>query len=109
KSRNHHGLYHATFPAERPRPERRRRVHHSRNSGGQARRSNGVAGRGPLVVTLISRTKESAPADLDGFREFARSLPSSDIYDVIRDAEPLGEAATARFPANIRRRYEKLS
>src|SRR5262249_45680120 len=30
------------------------------------------------------------------------------IYDVIRDAEPIGDAHSARFPASVRRRYEKL-
>ena len=46
--------------------------------------------------------------DIDGFREYARTLPAPDIYDTIRDAEPLDEAQTARFPASLRRRYERL-
>jgi 2-polyprenyl-6-methoxyphenol hydroxylase-like FAD-dependent oxidoreductase len=35
-------------------------------------------------------------------------LPSPDIYEVIRNAEPLGEATTARFPASVWRRFDKL-
>ncbi len=60
------------------------------------------------TVTLIAYMKNYAPLELDGFIEFARTLPASDIYDVIHKAEPIGEAYSARFPASVRRRYEKL-
>ena len=60
------------------------------------------------TVTLITHFGSAAPGELPGFIEFARNLPSPDIYDVLREAEPLGEAATTRFPASIRRRYERL-
>ena len=60
------------------------------------------------TVTMISHFGAGAPADLNGFIEFSRSLPAPDIYEGIRGAEPLGEAAALRFPANVRRRYEKL-
>lgn len=63
---------------------------------------------GRWTVTLISHFGHSAPMDIDGFREYARTLPAPDIYDTIRDAEPLDEAQTARFPASLRRRYERL-
>ena len=48
------------------------------------------------------------PPDLDGFIAFARALPTSDIYDVIHDAQPIGEPQTIRVPASVRRRYERL-
>ncbi len=60
------------------------------------------------TVTLVSHFGNYAPTGLDGFLEFARNLPAPYIYEVIRDAEPLGDAASARFPASVRRRYEKL-
>jgi 2-polyprenyl-6-methoxyphenol hydroxylase-like FAD-dependent oxidoreductase len=60
------------------------------------------------TVTLISHFGNYAPEDLAGFIEFARTLPAPYIHEVIRSAEPLGDAATARFPANLRRRYERL-
>src|SRR5262249_14074276 len=56
----------------------------------------------------IGHFGHNAPADLEGFIEYARTLPSPHIYEVIRNAEPLGEPAQARFPASTRRRYEKL-
>jgi 2-polyprenyl-6-methoxyphenol hydroxylase-like FAD-dependent oxidoreductase len=61
------------------------------------------------IVTLTGRFGHHAPEELEGFIEFARTLPGSDIYDVIRQAEPIGEGLSAKFPASIRRRYEKLS
>jgi hypothetical protein len=60
------------------------------------------------TVTLISHFGPCAPEDLAGFVEFARNLPGPHIYDIIRRAEPIGDAATARFPASVRRRYEEL-
>ena len=59
-------------------------------------------------VTLGGYFGERAPDDLEGFLAYARSLPSPEIYNAIRDAEPIGEAATYAFKASLRRRYEKL-
>jgi 2-polyprenyl-6-methoxyphenol hydroxylase-like FAD-dependent oxidoreductase len=44
-----------------------------------------------------------------GFVEFARSLPKPEIFDVIRDAEPLSPIVTYQFNTNQRRYYEELS
>jgi hypothetical protein len=60
------------------------------------------------IVTLITHFQNLAPAAIDGFIEFTRTLAAPFVYDVIRNAEPLGEAVTARFPASIWRRYDKL-
>jgi 2-polyprenyl-6-methoxyphenol hydroxylase-like FAD-dependent oxidoreductase len=61
------------------------------------------------TVTLLSHFGESAPGDLKGFIEFAGTLPAPYIYDLVRRAVPLGDAAMLRFPASVRRRYEKLN
>jgi hypothetical protein len=61
------------------------------------------------IVTLGGWLGDHAPADLEGFTAFAHSLPVLDIYDVIKRAEPLGEASVYKFPANLRRRYEHLT
>lgn len=60
------------------------------------------------IVSLFGYLGESAPLDLKGFVEFAGSLETKDLYHVIRDAEPLGEAVPIRFPASRRRHYERL-
>jgi 2-polyprenyl-6-methoxyphenol hydroxylase-like FAD-dependent oxidoreductase len=61
------------------------------------------------TVTLITHFGSCAPEDLHGFVEFARTLPAPYIHEVVRNADPIGEAATARFSASVRRRYERLS
>jgi len=63
---------------------------------------------GRWIVTLFGHFGNYAPEGLEGFIEFARSLPASFIYEVIRHAEPLGEPASTRFPASVKRRFEKL-
>jgi flavin-dependent dehydrogenase len=60
------------------------------------------------IVGLGGWLGNHAPTELEAFIEFARSLPRPDIYDVIRHAEPLTDAATFGFPSNLRRRYELL-
>jgi 2-polyprenyl-6-methoxyphenol hydroxylase-like FAD-dependent oxidoreductase len=60
-------------------------------------------------VTLIGYFGNYAPLELPGFIEFARTLPASFIHEVVSDAEPIGDAFSARFPASVRRHYEKLN
>jgi 2-polyprenyl-6-methoxyphenol hydroxylase-like FAD-dependent oxidoreductase len=61
------------------------------------------------IVTLAGWLGDHAPTDAHGFEEFARTLSRSDIYDVIRTAEPLSDAVAYAFPANLRRHYERLT
>jgi flavin-dependent dehydrogenase len=61
------------------------------------------------AVTLFAHFGSYAPEDLEGFIDFATTLPAPYIHEVIRHAEPIGEAATIRFPASVRRRYEDLA
>jgi 2-polyprenyl-6-methoxyphenol hydroxylase-like FAD-dependent oxidoreductase len=61
-------------------------------------------------VTLAGMLGERAPADLDGFTAYAGSLPATrDISDVVAGAAPRGDAATTTYPANTRRRYDRLT
>ena len=61
------------------------------------------------TVTLVHHFGPAAPSELDGFVDFARTLPAPFIHEVISTSEPVGEATSSRFPASVRRRYEKLS
>ena len=61
------------------------------------------------IATLCGWLGDHAPTDDEGFLDFARSLPAPDIYDVIKQAEPVGGYMVHKFPANLRRRYERLS
>jgi flavin-dependent dehydrogenase len=62
-----------------------------------------------LMVTLGGVLGDHPPTDPDGFLAFARSLRFPDIYDTIRDAEPLDDPVAFRFPASVRHRYERLT
>ena len=61
------------------------------------------------IVTLAGYLGDAAPPDLEGFIEFARSLDAPDCYDIIKTAEPLGEASQYKYPASQRRHFEKLT
>jgi hypothetical protein len=52
---------------------------------------------------------EQVPGDEAGFLEFARTLPTPEIFDTIRNAEPLSPIMPYQFSANLRRHYEELS
>lgn len=60
------------------------------------------------IITLVGCLRDYPPTDLAAWKEYARSLPTSDIFDLVKDREPLGPIAAYRFPANRRRHYEKL-
>lgn len=64
---------------------------------------------GQWLLTLAGILGDRPPTDPDGFLAFAQSLSFSDIYEAIRNAEPLDEPVTFRFPASVRRRYERLT
>lgn len=62
-------------------------------------------------VTLLSLTGvlgDHPPTDEGGFLDYVRSLPVPEVYRAIRDAEPVDDIATHRYPASVRRRYERL-
>ena len=61
------------------------------------------------IVTMNAYFGVPVPPELASFIEFAKTLPAPYIYDVISQAEPVGEARLARFPASVRRRYERMS
>ena len=60
------------------------------------------------IITLGGWLGDHAPTDLAGWIEFARTLPALDIYEVVKEAEPLSDTVIHKVPANVRRRYEQL-
>src|SRR4030095_13624496 len=48
------------------------------------------------------------PIDEAGLLEFVRSLPAPDIFNIISKAEPLTEISAYKYPASLRRHYERL-
>jgi len=61
------------------------------------------------IVTLGGYFGDYAPSDDAGYIEFARSLQKPEIFEVIRDAEPMTPATPYHFAANLRRHYEELT
>jgi len=60
------------------------------------------------IVSIGGYFGDHAPTDEHMFAAYAGSLPVSDIHDIVAKAEPLGDFASFRYPANLRRRYEHL-
>jgi 2-polyprenyl-6-methoxyphenol hydroxylase-like FAD-dependent oxidoreductase len=61
------------------------------------------------IVSLGGYLGDHAPLDENGFLDFARSLPKPEVFDVIRDAEPISPLISYQFNASQRRRYEELA
>jgi 2-polyprenyl-6-methoxyphenol hydroxylase-like FAD-dependent oxidoreductase len=64
---------------------------------------------GHHLVTLGGLPDDYPPTDPGGFEAFAASLPFADISEAIAGAQPLDNPVAFRFPASVRRRYERLS
>lgn len=62
-----------------------------------------------VELSLTGVLGDHPPTDPEGFLDFVRSLPVPDIYPAIHDSEPLDDPVRFRFPASVRRRYERLS
>jgi 2-polyprenyl-6-methoxyphenol hydroxylase-like FAD-dependent oxidoreductase len=60
------------------------------------------------ILTLAGYAGHHPPTGEDGFLAFARTVAPPHIFAAIRDAEPLSDIRAHRFPANLRRRYERL-
>lgn len=64
---------------------------------------------GRWIVTLGGFLGDHAPASEAGFLAYARSLPATEIHEVVSRAQPLSDFVTHGFPASLRRRYEKMA
>jgi 2-polyprenyl-6-methoxyphenol hydroxylase-like FAD-dependent oxidoreductase len=60
------------------------------------------------ILTLIGYAGHHPPTDPEGFLAFLDSVAPPDVLAAIRDAEPLDDMVGYRFPANLRRGYERL-
>jgi 2-polyprenyl-6-methoxyphenol hydroxylase-like FAD-dependent oxidoreductase len=60
------------------------------------------------ILTLHGYWDHHPPADPGDFLAFAATMAPPDVLAAIKEAEPLGEIVAQRFPANVRRHYERL-
>lgn len=60
------------------------------------------------IVSQYALGGERPPQDRAGFAQFARTLASPALAEILEDSEPLGETRTLRFPSSIRRHYDRM-
>ncbi len=63
---------------------------------------------GRFAVTMAGILGEEPPVDEAGFVRYATSLAAPQVGELVRHAQPLDEPMLMRFPASVRRRYERL-
>jgi 2-polyprenyl-6-methoxyphenol hydroxylase-like FAD-dependent oxidoreductase len=61
------------------------------------------------MVTLAGWLRDYPPDDDTGYLEYARSLSRPEVYEAIKDAEPLTPIAVYKYSANRWRHYEGMS
>ena len=61
------------------------------------------------IVSIGGYCGDQAPDDPQMFAAYAGSLPTPHIRDIVTHAEPLSDFVSYRYPANLRRRYERLN
>jgi 2-polyprenyl-6-methoxyphenol hydroxylase-like FAD-dependent oxidoreductase len=60
------------------------------------------------LVTLPGFSNEPMPQDPEAFLAYARSLAVPDLFETIRQCEPLSEIKHYRFAGSLRHRYDRL-
>ncbi|MEP6493320.1 MAG: monooxygenase [bacterium] len=60
------------------------------------------------ILSMGGYDGDHAPADEAGMLEYARGMGAPQFASVIEQAEPVSDPITYRFPASVRRRYERL-
>ncbi|WP_086733150.1 FAD-dependent oxidoreductase [Streptomyces glaucescens] len=60
------------------------------------------------MLTLIGYGGHHPPTDPGEFLEFAKPIMPPDVFEVLCAAEPLDAPVAHRYPASVRRRYERL-
>ena len=60
------------------------------------------------ILTVIGYDRHHPPTDPDAFLAVVETIAPPDVFAAIRDAEPVEDIAAFRFPANLRRSYERV-
>jgi 2-polyprenyl-6-methoxyphenol hydroxylase-like FAD-dependent oxidoreductase len=60
------------------------------------------------LATAVGHLSDYPPDDEQGFLDYIRSLEMPDMYDTIKDARPLTDVATFKFPTYRWQRYDRL-
>lgn len=60
------------------------------------------------ILTVFGYDGHHPSRDAEGMLVTVRAAAPAHVYAAVRDAEPLDDVVSNRFPANVRRRYERL-
>lgn len=60
------------------------------------------------ILSVAGYAGNHPPSDPEGFLAFAATVAPPEVFAAIKDAQPLDPIATHQFPANLRRRYDRL-
>jgi hypothetical protein len=60
------------------------------------------------ILTAFGYGGHHPPTDPEGFLGFVEAAAPPGLFAAIRDAEPLDDIVAYQFPANLRRRYDRL-
>ena len=60
------------------------------------------------MLSLGGRFGDYPPVDADGFLAFAKSLHTSKLHEMVKNAERVSDFSHFRFPTSLWRHYEKL-
>ncbi|MER5268201.1 2-polyprenyl-6-methoxyphenol hydroxylase-like oxidoreductase [Actinosynnema sp. NPDC002837] len=63
---------------------------------------------GQWMITQVGMAGDHPPTDEAGFLAFLKRSAPPDVQDAVAASEPITEIRTHRFPASLRRRYERL-
>ncbi|HKC52019.1 MAG TPA: FAD-dependent monooxygenase [Myxococcota bacterium] len=63
---------------------------------------------GRWMLTLVGWFGDHPPAAEAPFLAWAKSLAVADLYEAVKDAEPVSAVALHRFPSNRRRHFERV-
>ncbi|MFL6111639.1 MAG: FAD-dependent oxidoreductase [Catenulispora sp.] len=63
---------------------------------------------GLFRLTMAGMLGDRPPLDPKGFDEFAASLRLPDIFEAVRDGEPVHDPIGFQYPANVRQRFERM-
>jgi 2-polyprenyl-6-methoxyphenol hydroxylase-like FAD-dependent oxidoreductase len=61
-----------------------------------------------IAVAMSGMLGEQPPTDPEALADFATALAAPQVAEFVRTAVPTGEPATMRYPASVRRHYERM-
>jgi 2-polyprenyl-6-methoxyphenol hydroxylase-like FAD-dependent oxidoreductase len=68
----------------------------------------GRVGPQTCILSLTGILGDKPPTDSEGFLDYAKSLSVSEVYEAVRDAQPMTDPVSFGFPASVRRHYESM-